>query len=125
MANDFKRTIGNAITRAEANEMIKKYDNEHRKDKHKDAKSVFYGRDLIEKILGQSTEVTGITFFLAAKNNPWAGKDTVQLVLVGTKEDGTLLWPVDGAGKDDAGGTAGDNGLTCPPSCPTPLPTNG
>ena len=120
MANEFKSSVGSAITRAEAKDMIEKYDKQHRPDKLKDTKSVFYGRELIEKILNQSKEVTGITFFLGSKNNPSAGKDTVQLVLVGTKEDGTLMWPIDAAGKDgqDDGGTAGDNGLLCPPTCP-------
>jgi hypothetical protein len=119
MANDFKPTVGAAITRAEAKDWIDKYDNEHRKDKGKDTKSVFYGRDLIERILNQRKDVTGISFFLASKNNPWAGKDTIQLVLVGALEDGTLLWPDDAAGKDGGGGVAGDNGMICPPTCPT------
>ena len=122
MANDFKPTVGSAITRAEANTWIDKYDKEHRKDKAKDTKSVFYGRDLIERILNQRKDVTGISFFLASKHNPWSGKDGIQLVLVGTLEDGTLLWPTDAAGKDGDGGTAGDNGLLCPPTCPTPQP---
>jgi hypothetical protein len=123
MANEskFPQSAGSAITRAEAREMILKYDKEHRHDKEKDTKSVFYGRELIEKILAPK-EVTGITFFLGSKPNQWAKKDTVQLVLVGTKEDGTLLWPADGVGKDGESGTAGDSGLTCPPVCPTPLP---
>lgn len=124
MANqsNFPPSAGSAITREEAREMIAKYDKEHRKDKDKDTKSVFYGRELIEKILNQDG-VTGISFFLGSKPNQWAKKDTVQLVLVGTKEDGTLLWPVSGAGKDmPEGGTAGDSGLSCPPSCPVPAP---
>lgn len=121
MANEFKPTVGSAISRTEAKDMISKYDNEHRKDKGKDTKSVFFGRDLIERILNQPG-VSGISFYLGSKNNPWAGKDTVSLVLVGTKEDGTLLWPSDVAGKDGDDGVAGDNGLACPPTCPTPLP---
>src|SRR5688572_26576292 len=110
----FPPSAGSAITREEAREMITKYDKEHRHDKEKDTRSVFYGRELIEKILKQ--DVAGITFFLGTKPNQWAKKDTVQLVLVGTKEDGTLMWPSDGAGKDmPDGGTAGDNGIVCPP----------
>ena len=124
MANqsNFPPSAGSAISLEEAREMIAKYDKEHRKDKDKDTKSVFYGRELIEKILNQSTEVTGISFFLGCKPNQWAKKDTVQLILVGTKADGTLLWPTATSGKDmpDGGGTAGDNGISCPPICPTP-----
>jgi hypothetical protein len=117
----FVPSVGTPITREEAREMINKYDNEHRKDKEKDTKSIFYGRELIETILKQ--DVAGITFFLGSKPNLWAKKDTVQLVLVGTQEDGTLLWPSATSGKDmPDGGTAGDNGLSCPPSCPTPMP---
>jgi hypothetical protein len=119
----FPPSAGSAITREEAREMISKYDKEHRHDKEKDTKSVFYGRELIERILKQ--DVAGITFFLGAKPNQWAKKDTVQLVLVGTKEDGTLLWPsaASSSGKDmPNGGTAGDDGISCPPICPTPLP---
>lgn len=117
----FPPSAGSAISREQAREMIDKYDKEHRKDKDKDTKAVFYGRELIEKILNQSTEVTGITFFLGAKPSQWAKKDVVQLVLVGTTADGTLLWPVSGAGKDMSdGGTAGDDGISCPPTCPGP-----
>lgn len=116
MANEFKRTVGESVSKQDAESWIKKYDDEHRKDKGKDTRSVFYGRDLIEKILDQEG-CTGISFFLASKHNDWAKKDQVQLVLVGTREDGQLLWGTEGK---DAGSTAGDNGLTCPPVCPTP-----
>ena len=124
MANEskFPASAGSAITREEAREMINKYDKEHRVDKEKDTRSVFYGRELIETILGPK-EVTGITFFLGSKPNLWAKKDTVQLVLVGTTEDGTLLWPSATSGKDmPDGGTAGDNGISCPPTCASPQP---
>jgi hypothetical protein len=121
MANDFKKTVGSSITRAEADQMIDKYDHEMRKDKKKDVKSIFFGRDLIERILSQDG-VTGISFFLGLKKDAWAQKDTTHLVLVGTREDGSLLWPEDGAGKDGGGGVAGDAGLACPPTCPSTGP---
>ncbi len=71
---------------------IEKYDKEMRKDKAKDTKSIFYGRDALLKILSEDG-CTGITFFLALKNNEAVKKDTVQLVLVPTREDGSLIWP--------------------------------
>jgi hypothetical protein len=117
MANEFKPTTGHAVTKNEALEWIEKYDRIHRKEKDKDTKSLFYGRDILQRLLAQEG-VAGISFFLALKPNDYAKKDTIQLVLVGTKEDGTLLWPSDGAGKDGDGGTAANAGLTCPPYCP-------
>jgi hypothetical protein len=113
MANEFKPTAGEHVTKTDAETWIKKYDNDHRKDKDKDTRSVFYGRDLIERILDQEG-CTGITFFLASKHSDWAKKDQVQLVLVGRKEDGTLLWGSEGK---DGGPGAGDSGVVCPPIC--------
>jgi len=117
MANEFKPNEGKSVTKQDALDWIAKYDRDHRKEKDKDTKSVFYGREIIEKLLRQDG-VAGISFFLASKYSDYAKKDTVQLVLVGTKEDGTLLWPTDGAGKDGDGGTAANAGMTCPPYCP-------
>jgi hypothetical protein len=117
MAHQFKPSEGKAISKQEAVDWIAKYDREHRKDKERDTKSVFYGREIIERLLKQEG-VAGISFYLASKYSDYAKKDTVQLVLVGTKEDGTVLWPEDGAGKDGDGGTAANAGLVCPPYCP-------
>jgi hypothetical protein len=117
MANEFKPSEGRAVTKKEALDWIDKYDREFRKDKAKDTKSIFYGKEILEKLLRQDG-VAGISFFLACRYNDHAKKDAVQLVLVGTKEDGTLLWPEDGAGKDGGGGTAADAGMICPPYCP-------
>ena len=117
MAKVFKANVGSKVSKKEAKEWIAKYDREMRKDKKNDTKSLFYGRDVLLKILSQEGS-TGITFFFALKPNA-AKKDTVQLVLVPTKEDGTLIWPADGASAtllDDA--TAYDNAIPCPPYCP-------
>jgi hypothetical protein len=117
MANEFKSNVGGKVSKKEAMEWIEKYEMEIRKDKAKDTKSVFYGRDVLLKIL--STEGSaGITFFLGLKHNEAVGKDTVQLVLVPTREDGTLIWEDDDVASDLGGGLiAFDGGYGCPPYC--------
>lgn len=116
MANNFKPTIGESVPRKDAEQWINDYDREHRKDKDKDTRSVFYGKDILLKLLNQDG-CTGISFFLASKHSEFAQKKTVQLVLVGRKEDGTLLWGTDGVGKDAGDPGSVDNGLACPPTC--------
>jgi hypothetical protein len=116
MANEFKPTVGNSVPRSEADIWIADYDKEHRREKDKDTKSVFYGKDILLELLGQEG-CTGISFFLASKHSVYANKKTVQLVLVGTKEDGTLLWGAN-TGKGDGDTGPVDNGLQCPPTCP-------
>lgn len=116
MANEFSPEIGSEVSKAEAQKWIDKYDNDHRRDKGKDTKSVFYGRDILLQLLAQHG-CAGITFFLASKYNEYAKKDTVQLVLVGRREDGTLLWPDTASGKDGSNGLTVDNGNYCPPYC--------
>ncbi len=116
MANKFPKTIGGPVSKTDAQKWIADYDNEYRRDKDKDTISIFYGADAINEILAMDG-VTGISFFLCSKQNDAVGKKTVQLVLVGRKEDGTLLWDSNGAGKDGSGSGPSDNGLTCPPIC--------
>lgn len=118
MANEFKPTVGAEVPKGDALKWIEKYDKDIRKDKLKDTKSVFFGRDVIEQVLRQPG-CAGISFFFGLKHNDYAGKDTTNLVMVATKEDGTLIWENTG-GKDGSGGGSGtyDNALTCPPHCP-------
>jgi hypothetical protein len=115
MANDFKPTIGTTVQKKEADLWIEDYDKEHRLEKDKDTKSVFYGKQILQDILNQEG-CTGITFFLAKRHSDYANKKVVQLVLVGRKEDGTLLWG-SGTGKDGDYPGAVDTGLACPPVC--------
>ena len=73
---------------------------------------------------------TGITFFFTYQPNPnFDGKETIQLVMVPTTEDGTLLWTSDDANKatSAAASTSAqaltkdmsyDDGALCPPYCP-------
>ncbi|SHH98320.1 hypothetical protein SAMN04488109_6468 [Chryseolinea serpens] len=115
MADEFKPTVGNGISQGEAEAMIKKYDDQLRADKGKDTKSVFFGKDAINEILNQpGDECAGISFFLALKYSEFAQKDVVDLIMVGTKEDGTLLWKESAALQDGAY----DGSLPCPPYCP-------
>lgn len=115
MANNFPPTIGGSVPRQEAELWIEDYDKEHRKDKQKDTISVFYGKDILTEILNQDG-CTGISFFLVSKHSDYAQKKTVQLVLVGRKEDGTLLWGSN-TGKDGADPGTVDTGAVCPPVC--------
>lgn len=117
MANEFKSNVGGKISKKEAMEWIEKYDKEMRKDKSKDTKSIFYGRDVLLRILSEDGS-SGITFFFGLKYNEAVKKDTVQLVLVPTREDGTHIWPEDDASAKTGGGAVAFNdGLECPPYC--------
>ncbi len=116
MADQFKPTIGSRVSKTDAEKWIKKYDDERRKDKMKDTKSVFYGKDVLLEIL-QTPEASGISIFLSLKHSPHAGKETENFVLIPTKEDGTLIWS-ETSGKDEAGSPAWDDGSVCPPNCP-------
>jgi hypothetical protein len=117
----FLSSVGTEISREQAREMVAKYDKAYRQDKERDTKSIFYGREIIERLLKEDERVSGISFFFGCKYSEFAQKDVVQLVLVSTLEDGTLLWP-DSSGKDMPVGGSADNGMACPPTCPSPQP---
>jgi hypothetical protein len=114
MADEFKPTIGSRITKAQAIEWSEKFDKERRKD----TKSVFFGRDAILTILADS-RATGITFMFARKYDDKQKKDIDDLVMVGTTEEGTLLWdaPTTLTLTTQTSQTY-DGGSTCPPYCP-------
>lgn len=118
MARRFKPTVGSTVLKKDAKAWIEKYDKVMRKDKKKDTKSVFYGRDSLLKMLSEEGSA-GITFFLGLKYNEQLKTEIVQLVLVPTTEDGKLIWPDDMAASKLGGGSAAyDEGLPCPPYCP-------
>lgn len=113
MANQFEPTIGARVSKTDAQKWIKKYDDE-RKDKMKDTKAVFYGKDVLQRII-DTPNATGISIFLCKKYNDYADKETVNYVLVPTTLDGKLIWGTDG---DKEGETnAWDDGKVCPPNC--------
>ena len=116
MANEFKSDVGGPVKKGEALQWIDKYDKE-RKDRTTDTKSIFFGRKILEEILAQPG-CTGISFLFGMKYSDFAKKDVANLVMVGTREDGTLIWPENGAGKDGMGGVVADSGTMCPPYCP-------
>jgi hypothetical protein len=118
MAKKFTPNSGTKVTKKEAMIWIDKYDKEMRKDKEKDTKSLFFGRDALLKMLSEDGS-SGITFFLALRHDETLNKETVHLVLVSTTEDGELIWPEDSLEKS-ADGTAAayDTGIPCPPYCP-------
>lgn len=117
MANDFTPNVGSKIPKADALKWIDKFD----KERKKDTKSVFFGREALEAILSD-TSVTGISFFFARKNEN--GKDKDDLVMVGTRLDGSLAWTLPASARtssDVDGDTSGvyDKARTCPDYCPT------
>jgi hypothetical protein len=112
MANEFSPTIGTPISKEEAEKWIDKFD----KERKKDTKSVFYGRDAIDAILSD-TRASGISFFFARKLDEKQKKDIDDIIMVGTMDDGTLLWNTDSASKMLDVGTY-DKGSQCPPYCP-------
>lgn len=115
MADEFKPTVGNSISQTDAEAMIKKYDDQLRADKNNDTRSLFFGRDALLQILGEDADAcAGISFFLAMKYSEFAKKDVVDLVMIGTKADGTLVWKATAASTD----ASYDNTLPCPPYCP-------
>jgi hypothetical protein len=123
MAKKFKPNVGNRISKKEAMEWIDKYDKVMRKDKMKDTRSIFYGREMLLRILSEEGSA-GITCFFALKYNEDVKKETLQLVLVPTREDGTHIWPEDanvtktkGAMPKGGGAVAFDGGVQCPPYC--------
>jgi hypothetical protein len=113
MANEFSPTIGTPISKEEAEKWIDKFD----KERKKDTKSVFYGRDAIEAILSD-TRASGISFFFSRKTDEKLKKDSDDIIMVGTTEDGTLLWNADEAAKtlNTSLGTY-DHASQCPPYC--------
>jgi len=119
MPHPFEPSAGKEVPKSEAMAWIEKYDRELRKDKDADTKSIFFGKDVLAKMLeGKSA---GITFFLGLKYSEDVKKEVVNLVLVPTSDDGTLLWEASGASlKADSGGGSGtfDYGISCPPYCP-------
>jgi hypothetical protein len=116
MSTNFDPQDGGKVSREEAEKWIKKFDDD-RHDKEKDTKSIFFGKDFLKKIL-ETPECAGISFFFAKKHNAFAGKETLNLVLVPRRADGTLIWAKDFDGKDGDSGESGYNqGKPCPPSC--------
>lgn len=113
MAKEFKSNVGGKVSRKEAMEWIDKYEREMRKDKNKDARSVFFGRDVLLRILSEEG-TTGITFMFGLKYNEAVKRDTLQLIMLPTREDGSFIWQ-DESSRGDA--IAFDGGLGCPPYC--------
>lgn len=113
MAEEFNPSVGSSIPKSEAEARIQKYDDQVRLDKDRDTKSVFYGKDRILAVLNQNSQITGISFFLSLKPSEYAGKDIVDVIMVGTTADGTLIWQ-DPADTQNA---AYDNSMPCPPYC--------
>jgi hypothetical protein len=119
MAHEFKPTVGAQVKKADALKWIEKFE----KERKKDTRSVFYGKDAIMTIF-KDTTVTGISFFFCRKTNK-AGKEFDDLVLVGTREDGSLVWSdkepsltaMTASAASDEGSGVYEEGTQCPPYC--------
>ena len=103
----FSKKDGSAIDQVDAKKWIEKY-----KEKHKDGvHAYFFGEDIIRKII-DNPEAVGMRIYFG-----YGDKEKIQLVLIGTREDGSNIWP-NLTGKDgDGGGTVADAGKPCPPYC--------
>ncbi|HEY9047827.1 MAG TPA: hypothetical protein VIN08_18095 [Ohtaekwangia sp.] len=134
MANDFKPNVGKKASKKAIDEGIKKFDDKFRPDKKVDTKSVFFGRDALLRMLSQEGS-SGLTIFLTYLPNPDVGnKETIQLALVPTKEDGTLIWNNEDkatASTEEVAAVTATSvaaaatpasysaGVPCPPYCPS------
>ena len=98
------KTAGQIVSKEDAFAWIEKYEKELRHDKSADTKSIFFGKEILLELL--SGDSAGITFFFGLKHSDFANKEVVNLVLVGTTEDGDLLWD-----------KPADFGTPCPPYC--------
>jgi hypothetical protein len=99
----FSKKDGGPIDHGEAKKWIDNY-----KKRHKDGIHAYYfGEDIIRKIIDEP-QADGMRFYLG-----YSDLGTLQMVLVGTREDGSNVWPT--GGKDGGGGTVGDGGLPSPP----------
>ena len=116
MANPFDPNTGSPVSKEEALGWIEKYDRELRPDKDIDTKSIFFGKDVLQKML--DGRAAGITFFLGLRYSEFAKKDVVNLILVPTADDGTLLWAGANPGALPNADGAFDIGAPCPPYCP-------
>ncbi|HYF67877.1 MAG TPA: hypothetical protein VD884_07070 [Ohtaekwangia sp.] len=117
MAHDFKPNAGGKVSKKDAEGWIQKYDDEDRKDKDKDTRFVFFGKEFLMEIFKNAPEAAGISFYLAKKHSDLEKKNVIDLVLVPTREDGTHIWPKLSDGKDEVSEGAYDNGARCPPTC--------
>lgn len=116
MSKPFDPNAGKEVSKSEAMTWIDKYDKEMRKDKDADTRSIFFGKDVLLKMLeGKSA---GISVFLGLKYSDDVKKEVVNLVLVPTTEDGTLMWGgVNASVQKDAPPASFDYGTPCPPYC--------
>jgi hypothetical protein len=112
---EFKPDVGSQVLKTDA---VKWRDDYQRANPGK-TKSVFYGRQAIEAILADTT-LTGISFIFCKKKND-QGVEYDDLVMVGTKLDGTLVWnnnPPSQTLSAGGGSSTYENSYPCPPYCP-------
>ena len=96
---------GGPMDAGKAKGWMKKYEDRHPGE----IRAYFFGSDIIRKIIDHG-EAVGMRIYFAEGDD---GK--MQMVLIGTREDGSNIWPTEG--KDAGGGTVGDSGVPCPPYC--------
>jgi hypothetical protein len=113
MADEFKPGVGQQVSKTVAQEWIARYERERMSD----TKSVFFGRNALLAILSRDG-CSGISFMFARKYDDFQKKDIDDLVMVGTTEDGRLMWTEAEPKIEDIGSNTYDQSRPCPPYCP-------
>lgn len=101
----FSKKLGGPIDAGVAKKWMEKY-----QECHKEKNCVhayFFGSDLIRKIIDHP-EAVGMRVYFG-----YGDEDKKQVILIGTREDGSNIWP--NGGKDGSSGTVGDQGYPSPP----------
>jgi len=109
----FSKKVGKNIPNSQATTWINNYQKKHKDGIH----AYFYGTEIIHKILSHP-EAVGMRIYLGYSHDDETKKETLQMVLVGAREDGSNIWSdtsLDTPG--DGHGSAADNGTPCPPYC--------
>ncbi|HEY8935807.1 MAG TPA: hypothetical protein VIM65_11325 [Cyclobacteriaceae bacterium] len=104
----FSTKHGAPIDPNDAKRWIDKYKTKHTNEVH----AYFFGSEIIRKILDHP-EAVGMRIYFG-----YGDEDKKQVVLIGSREDGSNIWP-DGVekGSGGSGGTVADSGAPCPPYC--------
>ena len=109
----FSKKHGREIPDTDATKWIDHYQKKHKDGIH----AYFFGSDIIHKIL-EHPEAVGLRVYLGYSIDEKTKKETLQMVLIGTREDGTSIWSDSSLKKPgDNPGCVGDGGTPCPPYC--------
>jgi len=100
----FSKKHGGPIDPGVAKKWMKKYEDRHPDVPH----AYFFGTELIHKIIDHP-EAVGMRVYFG-----YGDEDIKQVILIGTREDGSNIWPDADKGSNGSG-TVGDTGVPSPP----------